>query len=222
MLKRFNTLWAQVIKTFSKCLLTLICLGVIIDFVIRGENMEKEIRKSTWQAIEKFNLKNEELALLSEVFDFASRNGLGDSFENSIREINSDSNLFSKVMQKDAMRRKYGENFEFAKLMVTKINPNTILAFKLSMMLPKRELKDTNPELCVKILKRREFFVNFFKNDCDLSPSAFPNVKVSKICEMGFMKKDEIKQIKEKRNKEVNKNISKNDYNRGTYTFEKY
>ncbi len=183
--------------------------------------MEKEIRKSTWQAIEKFNLKNEELALLSEVFDFASRNGLGDSFENSIREINSDSNLFSKVMQKDAMRRKYGENFEFAKLMVTKINPNTILAFKLTMLLPKKELKEENPKVFNQILANRSFFVNFFKNDCDLSLSAFPNVKVSKICEMGFMKKDEIKQIKEKRSAEINKFAAKSDYNRAdTYTLE--
>ena len=110
------------------------------------------------------------------------------------------------------------DDFEFAKLMVTKINPNAILAFK-PMFLPLKGKKLN--ELDDETSEKRKFFVNYFENECDLSLDAFPNVKVKKICEMGFMTKKEIARIHEKRNKELNKYAAKSDYTRGSgYTFE--
>ena len=162
------------------------------------------------------------MAILLEVLSFTKRNGCVDSFRNAIREIKSDSSYFAKFMKREVINKKYGEDFEFAKLMVTKINPNTILGFKLSMLLPKRELRESNPKLFNKILEQRNFFVNYFENECDLSLEAFPSAKVNSICEMGFMTTKEIAIIREKRSKEVNKYATKNDYNRGTYTLEKY
>ena len=51
--------------------------------------------------------------------------------------------------------------------------------------------------------------------------SIFIEKGVKSICEMGFMRKEEIAAIKEKRSKELNKNAAKNDYTRGSeYKFE--
>ncbi len=202
--------------------MTLSVLGAIIDTVVGSVFMEIDVKPSTWAAIEKLNLGKEDLEKLLQAIDFTKKNGMGDTFENVIREFQTNSNFFVNIMKNSAMSQRFGEDFEFAKLMVTKINPNTILGFKLSMLLPKRELRESNPKLFNKILEQRNFFVNYFKNECDLSLEAFPSAKVKSICEMGFMRKEEIAIIKEKRSKEVNKFATKNDYNRGTYTLEKY
>ena len=183
--------------------------------------MEKEVKPSTLAAIEKLNLGKEDLEKLAQVIDFTRKNRMGDTFENVIREFQTNSNFFVNIMKNSAMSQRFGEDFEFAKLMVTKINPNAILGFKLSMLLPKGEWRESNPKLFNKILEQRNFFVNYFENECDLSLEAFPSAKVKKICEMGFMTKKEIAVIKEKRSKEVNKFATKNDYTRGSeYTFE--
>ena len=196
--------------------------GAIIDIVKRKHFMEKKNENESLEFFKDLNLETKDLAILLEVLSFTKRNGCVDSFRNAIREIKSDSSYFAKFMKREVINKKYGEDFEFAKLMVTKINPNTILGFKLSMLLPKRELRESNPKLFNKILEQRNFFVNYFENECDLSLEAFPSAKVNSICEMGFMTTKEIAIIREKRSKEVNKYATKNDYNRGTYTLEKY
>jgi predicted HTH domain antitoxin len=193
-------------------------LGVIIDTVIGRMFKEIDVKPSTWAAIEKLNLGKEDLEKLAQVIDFARKNRMGDTFETVIKEFQTNSDLFVNIMKISSMSREFGDDFEFAKLMVTKINPNAILAFK-PMFLPLKGKKLN--ELDDETSEKRKFFVNYFENECDLSLDAFPNVKVKKICEMGFMTKKEFARILEKRNKELNKYAAKSDYTRGSgYTFE--
>lgn len=172
--------------------------------------------------VEDLNLRGKDLNYVYEVLSFSKKIGCLDSSKNAIKEIKSDSSFFVRFMKRELINKKYGEDFEFAKLMVTKINPNTILAFNLSMIRPTKSLQENNPTKFKEVSERREFFANYFMNDCDLSQAAFPNPKVSLICKMGFLRKEEVEVIMKKRYKELHKFASKNDYNRGQYTLEKY
>lgn len=182
--------------------------------------MEKKNENESLEFFKDLNLETKDLVILLEVLSFTKRNGCVDSFRNAIREIKSDSSYFAKFMKREVINKKYGEDFEFAKLMVTKLNPNTILAFNLSMLHPTRYLRENDPKKYSEIVERRDFFANYFMNDCDLTQAAYPNARVSSICKMGFLRESEIDAIMHKRNQDLHKNAAKNDYTRGTYTLD--
>lgn len=138
------------------------------------------MNKSTIKFLKENNLTDDEVAYISKILSQEQFAEIRSGIELAIKQVCDNSKYFIDRVSKCELKN----NFKFAKIMVTKVNPNTISAFDKRMYLPtKEEFESKNVEVVEKKLERRRFFADFFMNKCDLNGM----VKKSRVLDSGVL-----------------------------------